>query len=161
MPELFLALKHAVWVGSLEMVRLLLANSPFSTDDSSQHSNADFEGNRPSPDPLEMTLEKNQLNMAQLLDNIGADVKDRPLSWACAELDWNIDAVCLLLRAGTNVNRANISSLNTFNNSASDFWFRLLQAKCESLAASLIVCLDYTLARQRVNLSYLFWDAKR
>jgi ankyrin repeat protein len=83
-----------------------LGNSPFWSNDSTLHTNADFEGSHPLSDPLETALGTNHLGMVQLLIDHGADVNDRPFVWACAEHEWSIEAVRLLLRAGANVNLA-------------------------------------------------------
>jgi ankyrin repeat protein len=53
-------LKHAVLVGSFDLVRLLLGNSPFWSNNSTLHTNADFEGSHPLSDPLETALGTNQ-----------------------------------------------------------------------------------------------------
>jgi ankyrin repeat protein len=62
----------------------------------------------PLSPPLETAVKCNNLVVAQLLVQRGANVNDRPFLWQCAEHD-QCAAARFLLRAGANVNQADTS----------------------------------------------------
>jgi ankyrin repeat protein len=112
-PLLF-AVKHKDY--SLELIRLLLDNSPFSVpvNDNAVLPEMMGDGTHPLSDPLKAALLDNKTEVAQLLIDHGANVNDRPFLWEFVNDEHHQDAARWLLSARcVNVNRADRDSGET------------------------------------------------
>jgi ankyrin repeat protein len=101
--------------GSLELIRLLLDNSPYSVPVNKNAVLAEMgDGTHPLSDPLKAALLKNKTEVAQLLIDRGANVNDRPFLWEFVNDEQHHEAARWLLSARcVNVNRADRDSGET------------------------------------------------
>jgi ankyrin repeat protein len=101
--------------GPLELIRLLLDNSPYSVPVDENAVLAEMgDGTHPLSDPLKAALLENKTEVAQLLIDHGANVNDRPFLWEFVNDEQHHEAARWLLSARcVNVNRADRDSGET------------------------------------------------